>query len=81
MQVISNPSDPLAPTKMYEVLCQVCHAAIRFSRAEALTETENITSTMLTIECPVCNTSVIKTLNKKVDEQEVIPEKYNHLPF
>ena len=45
------------------------------------TEVENKTAFLLTIDCPVCNTVVTKTLNKKVDEQLSVPEKYNHLPF
>lgn len=81
MQVINNPHDPLAADKLYEVTCQVCNAAIRFLRSEALTESENMTARILTINCPVCDSLVEKTLNKKIDEQIVVPEKYNHIPF
>jgi uncharacterized protein with PIN domain len=81
MDVLNNPIDPLAADKLYEVTCRTCSAAIRFSRSEATSEVENKTAFLLTIDCPVCNTVVTKTLNKKVAEQLSVPEKYNHLPF
>lgn len=81
MQVLNTPVDPLIAEFLYEVVCPECAADIRFSRAEALTEVENVTAHVLTIECPVCARVVHKTLNKKVQEQLVVVEKYHRLPF
>lgn len=81
MQVLNSPIDPLSESILYEVVCQTCSANIRFSRSEALTEAENATSHMVTIDCPVCMNTVTKTLNKKIDECTVSVEKYNRIPF
>lgn len=81
MQLLNAPIDPSSSTFLFEVVCQTCSADIRFSKSEALTETTNVTATILTIQCPVCNTIVPKTLNNKISEQLVTVEEYNHIPF
>lgn len=81
MQVLNEPIDPSSGDKLQEVVCQTCSAYIRFKQSEALTETENITAKILTVSCPVCNSTVSKTLNKKVKERLVEEETHNLLPF
>ena len=81
MDILNTPIDPLSAQKLYEVVCQECSASIRFERSEALSETTNVTSSILEIQCPVCNSTVYKTLNKKIEEQLVTIEDYNNLPI
>lgn len=81
MEILNTPLHQENPETLFEVVCQKCGADIRFSRSEALTETTNITSTILELDCPSCSNKVYKTLNKKVSEQVVTTEDYNNLPF
>lgn len=81
MEILNTTETPTSPTKLYEVVCQTCSADIRFTRSEALSEESNRTSTILTINCPVCENPVKKTLNNKIEEQVVTVEDYNNLPL
>ena len=80
MEILNRGVNKADPLKKFEVICQNCSTLIRFSRNEATSEKENITATILYVTCPVCDLTVDKTINKKVDEQLVVEEKYNHIP-
>lgn len=79
MEILNTPISSSSPTKLFEVVCQSCGADIRFSREEAASEETNLTSTILTISCPVCENTVKKTLNNKISEKVVKVEDYNIL--
>ncbi len=81
MKILNTPIDPESQTKLFEVVCQHCSADIEFSREEAVSEITNVTATILTVICPVCNLPVIKIINNKIEERLVVDSKFTHLPF
>lgn len=81
MEILNTPNVPQSADSLYEVVCQVCSADIRFSMLDVETQEVNKTATILHITCPSCNNPVEKTLNNKLSERPVVTEKYNHLPF